>query len=475
MRAPTILAILQLGAAFVAVPAPAQAQGFLPQGLDLSGFLAAEQRPFLESPAYPGQLSAGQLSLVLAPELRLRSDDRSHTFKLTPFLRVDSADSRTHVDLREGYWRFVRDDWELLVGVNTVFWGVTESRHLVDVVNQVDFLEDIDGEDKLGQPMINVGWQRDWGRLDAFVLLGFREMRFPGTSGRLRLPLPISDAARYPDGRGGVDLALRYAHYIGNFDLGVHVFRGTGREAAFVPSSPARAQLTPVYRKLTQVGVDLQYTRDAWLWKLEAIGRQGEGGTFGALVGGFEYTLYQALGAGDIGLLAEYLYDGRDATAPSTSFDNDLFVGARLALNDVLDTQLLAGGIVDLNDGSLAVRIEAERRLTTRLKLELEGRFFLNVAEGNVLSLFERDGFLNLRLAHSFWAGPGVSTARLARTGEAQQDAIGRKVQVGVVRRHRDVGGIGLVAAVGVLGARLRDPVPVPAGMVVAHRVVVDR
>ncbi len=398
MRAAKFLIAFLLGAAFAAVPGQALAQGF-----DVSGFLAGEQRPFLESGAHAGQLSMGQFSLVMAPEMRLRTDNRRHTFKFTPFLRLDARDSnRTHFDVREAYWRFVRRDLEILVGVNTVFWGVTESRHLVDVINQVDFLEDIDGEDKLGQPMINVGWQRSWGRIDAFVLFGFREMRFPGQSGRLRLPLPIADDALYPDGRSDVDLALRYSHYLGKFDIGVHVFRGTGREAAFVPSSAERGHLSALYRTITQAGVDIQYTREAWLWKLEAIVREGEGRTFAAMVGGFEYTLYQALGEGDIGLLAEYLYDGRDATAPPTSFDNDLFVGTRLAFNDVFDTQLLAGGVVDLNDGSLATRIEGARRLTNTLKVELEGRFFVNVAESNVLSLFARDSFLNLRLAYSF-------------------------------------------------------------------------
>jgi hypothetical protein len=55
------------------------------------------------------------------------------------------------------------------------------------------------------------------------------------------------------------------------------VFRGTGREAAFVPSSEERGHLTALYRTITQAGVDLQYTHDAWLWKAEAIVRKGEG------------------------------------------------------------------------------------------------------------------------------------------------------------------------------------------------------
>ena len=58
--------------------------------------------------------------------------------------------------------------------------GVTESRHLVDVLNQVDGVEDIDEEDRLGQPMINISTQRDWGSVDLFVLPGFRERTFAG-------------------------------------------------------------------------------------------------------------------------------------------------------------------------------------------------------------------------------------------------------------------------------------------------------
>ena len=38
-------------------------------------------------------------------------------------------------------------------------------------------------------------------------------------------------------------------------------------------------------------------------------------------------------------------------------------MGARLALNDVQDTQALVGAIVDREDGSTALSVEAERRL----------------------------------------------------------------------------------------------------------------
>ena len=66
-----------------------------------------------------------------------------------------------------------------------------------------------------------------------------------------------------------------------------------------------------MYDQMTQVGVDVQYTRDAWLWKLEAIGRDTRIDNFTALVGGFEYTFYGVRdSAADVGVLLELLYEG---------------------------------------------------------------------------------------------------------------------------------------------------------------------
>jgi hypothetical protein len=63
---------------------------------------------------------------------------------------------------------------------------------------------------------------------------------------------------------------------------------------------------------------------------------------------------------------------------------------------------VLAGAVIDLGDGSLAVRIEAERRLTDRLRLEVEGRLFSNTDPGNLLHLFRRDSFVATRLSVFF-------------------------------------------------------------------------
>ena len=117
------------------------------EGWRTSGSVAAETRWFVDAPRYPGQFSGVQPSIVVAPEFQYRTADRRNYFRVAPFARLDGRDpERTHLDLREASWRRVASEWELLVGVSRVFWGVTESRHLVDVVNQKDLLEDVDEE-----------------------------------------------------------------------------------------------------------------------------------------------------------------------------------------------------------------------------------------------------------------------------------------------------------------------------------------
>ena len=374
---------------------------------DPSGSLSLELRGFPQSAQFPDQMEGLQSSLVLQPELLYDSDDGKHQFSFKPFLRLDARDDeRSHFDVREVYWRYVADDWEFLAGVNQVFWGVTESRHLVNIINQVDFVEDIDEEDFLGQPMLNFATQRDWGEVSIFLLPHFRERTAAGRDGRLRAPLPVDvDDADYESGaeEWHPDIALRYSHYVGDWDIGASYFYGTSREPRLTPN-PTATRLIPRYDLINQLGVDLQYTKNAWLWKFEGIAREGQGDTFGAMVGGFEYTFYQVgESAADVGVLAELQFDDRDEDeAPATAADHDLFLGARLALNDTQDTSLLAGTIIDLEDASTGLFVEAERRLGESWKIELESRWFINVDDENEAVIFERDSFVNLRLSWFF-------------------------------------------------------------------------
>lgn len=396
MRRSILQIALLLAAAFAASTSSAD-------DWDITGFAGLDTQAFWLDGQHQGQENGLNPSLMLQPEFYWRSNDSQQRVTIVGFARVDSVDDeRTHADLREAYWGVDGDGWDLTAGISKVFWGVTESRHLVDVINQTDLVESIDEESKLGQPLVNLNLQRDYGRFGLYVMPYFRERTFPGVNGRFRAPLVVdTDNPIYEssDEEHHIDLALRYSHYIGDVDIGAHVFEGTSREARFVVA-PEGDRLLPVYDQMTQFGVDVQYTAEAWLWKLETIARDTRVDSFLAAVGGFEYTFYGVRNSSaDVGVLLEYLYDGRNGVSPPTAADNDLFVGTRLALNDADDTSLLAGVAVDLDTQELFLNIEAERRIGDNLSVELQLRTFMNAGPGDALFVVDRDDYLQLRLS----------------------------------------------------------------------------
>ncbi len=372
---------------------------------DISSNIDLTTRVFTEDPRWPGQDdSPVQLSIAGSAEFRWRGDESRAS--IIPYLRYDATDDqRSLADLREAYWAQEAESYELLIGVNTVFWGVTESVHLVDIINQTDQVADIDGEDKLGQPMINLEVQRDWGLVSFYLMPYFRERTFAGEPGRLRTPLPVdTDNPQYEssDEENHVDFALRYSHYFGNVDIGLSAFSGTSREPRLLLNADGSA-LIPYYDLIDQIGFDFQYTIDAWLWKLEAIARDTQNDSFTAAVGGFEYTFYQVSdSAADVGVLLELQYDGRAEGEPITLADNDLFTGVRLALNDTQNTAVLAGVGYDLKTSETYLNIEADRRLGEDYVLEARARFFTNAQPGDTSYAIARDDYLQIQLSRYF-------------------------------------------------------------------------
>lgn len=323
-------------------------------------------------------------SLALEFEYFREWNQGADSFTLVPFLRYDVRDDRrTRGDLREAFLTHVGDGFEIHAGLRRVFWGQTESKHLVDVLNQVDLIENVDEEDRLGQPMLNLTLLRDWGVIEAYVLPGFRERTFASTDGRFTGPFEIAEARsgirRVASGR--VDWALRWSHLIGEVELGLAWFDGTNREPEFEPVGPVEAgvpiRLQPRYRAMTQASLDAQYIRGDWAWKLELLRRGGDSPSHVAFVAGFERTLIGVFDTrADLGLLAEYLYDDRDRRTPLLSFASDVFLGLRLAFNDLADSDLLAGVIVDHRSGRQVWSVEAGTRLGQHWRLAFEGRAF---------------------------------------------------------------------------------------------------
>ncbi|NOX08846.1 MAG: hypothetical protein GXP22_05045 [Gammaproteobacteria bacterium] len=373
-----------------------------------SGDVSMQWRSFLRTPlAQNPQQSQNNFSLAIQPEFYHEWDngDQSLTFEI--FSRIGDVDAqRNHNDIRELSWLKVYDGWELKAGISKVYWGVTESQHLVDVINQTDFVENLDGEDKLGQPMIQASVESDWGVWDFFVLPGFRERSFSGIKGRPRFsPLVDVDQVRYESSKKdqNIDLAMRWFYMLGDWEIGLSQFNGTSREPVFSPGfKNGQAVLVPTYLQMRQSGLDIQSTSEDWLWKLELISRNWRAKNFVALTAGFEYSFIGIQESdADLGVVLEYLYDSRGQQATSF-FQNDVMTGLRLVLNDEQSTEALLGVIVDVDSGESFISLEASRRLGDAWRLELELRGFRGVNKTGLLNSLKRDDYLQLDLAYYF-------------------------------------------------------------------------
>lgn len=429
----------------------------LSSAAEWSAQLEAEYRNFYQSPDYRQSYSGALLLNFTQP---LRGANTQLAGEL--FLRKDSEDSeRTHGDVRELYYEAIGPDFEFRAGNRRVYWGVTEGRHLVDIINQSDFVEDLSNEAKLGQPMLSLSLIRDWGATEMFLMPYFRERTFPGPRGHPQLPFPLDATdARYqsPRGRHHLDAALRYRRSFGALDLGLAYFDGTSREPEIlpclrqgsdfqgteeqhncdifsgivIPQSPFPEALTeaiqqaglapsdeeveadlrqqvidnlvlvPYYERLRQLSLDAQWVIEAWALKLETLTRYRGGRYSWAAVGGFEYTLGDVGGSGwDLGLLSEYLHD-EDADLVSSRYDQEIFFGLRLGLNDIAGSQLLAGGLVDRNGDGEAYQLEASGRLTDSLKLTLKWRVFAGSGDDPLFDFLEREDLLSLKLHYYY-------------------------------------------------------------------------
>jgi hypothetical protein len=249
------------------------------------------------------------------------------------------------------------------------------------------------------------------GQASLYYLPYFRERTFLGEESRLRGGALIdgNDAVYETSAEEWTpSFAARLAGFYGDFDIGLSAFHGLSRDPAFRPKPGNPFELQPVYGRITQVGFDGQYTAGSTLWKAEIIGRFDqrnlafEKEDYVAAIAGLEHTLYGVADSNaDLGLIAEYAYDSRGDDA-LTIFENDVVLGARLALNDTQDTSALFTTTVDTETAETLLRLEAERRIGEIAKFSLEGGAFLNTDDSSLADQLQDDHYLRATIS-VFW------------------------------------------------------------------------
>ena len=320
---------------------------------------------------------------------------------LKPVLSTAKNEGIRAFDIQEAYITRSFSQGQLNVGVNTVFWGVAESRHLVDIVNQKQPTRNLDNEAKLGELLLHYQHFTDNGHWFAMSLPYFRERDFGLPDDRLSLPLAVTDeqfVGRDANYRGSY--LLGYRGVLGDWDVGTYYFDGIDREPVIRPNN--NQEFDAIYRRLQQTALDLQWTSEYLLGKVEAVHRHHQmGGKSWAYVVGAEYYFYGIANSNkDLSLLMELHRDTEEQVNLNRLYQDATFIGMRLAWNDVDDTSMITGVLIDNDTGAHTIKTEFSTRLSSHLSLALEANLFLEQTQRDATYGFKDDDFIELRLTY---------------------------------------------------------------------------
>jgi hypothetical protein len=371
--------------------------------VSVRGYVGADTRVYMDRAAFPGQEST-PFSLLAEPQLVVISDDRRKELQFVPYVRRSFGTDRESADIRDLFGRYRGAGWSGTIGISRVFWGATESHHMIDIINQSDLREDYRGDFKLGQPMVLLALDHPWGQIEALALPGFRERRFAKPRSRPRLALPIQGQSDFPDGKD-LDWALRGSFSKDRLDAHLYHFEGLSREPDLLPvfdATGAVQALRPSYRRISQTGLDFTYAHGALIAKGEFLSRSGYSRNFIAGVVGGEYVLGAGASGADRALFLEYLFDRRPDDAPPPLVRRGWFLGARYAANDSASSEIRGGIIFDRDSGARAARIEGSRRILKDWSIVIEYIGFSNVERSVSLGSYGRDSYFRMLVRRHF-------------------------------------------------------------------------
>lgn len=345
-------------------------------------------------------------ALRFEPSLDVYHNDSS--ISLRPHINAIGG-NQAEIDWQDSHYRTTIGDYSFLIGSDIVFWGKTDVFNPSDIINSKDYRAGLQHGQKRGMPMATITGDVGPGALTILMMPRFVPNRYPFRSSRENLPLTVADSRNLYDEdscKNCLSAALRWEGYVGDTDIGLSYFDGTGREPSLAVG--ADMQMTPTYHKITQAGTDIQHIAGDWLIKAELIHRTGQPDNntiikdyYGA-TGGLEYTLYSVFdSSADAGLIGEFAYDSRGKHSHH-GFQRDIFAGVRLTMNDVDDTSYLMTIGRDLHFHSTSASLSAERRLSDGLVIRAAASVPTGLAKDTHNSALEKAEYAEISLSYSF-------------------------------------------------------------------------
>lgn len=288
----------------------------------------------------------------------------------------DETTVRSGFYWNEFYWLSELDGFDITLGKAKQYWGIMETRNLVDVINTTDYLQGYNSSEKLAQNMLKIGIPSTSSQIDLYLLEGGEPRQFYEEPTRFE-PLQVVDDPRYSEhtSNSDIDLAARYWYYDDNLEVAFTLFKGTTRTPLIIEEG---GKNFPYYYEIFQQGLELLFVDDRTLYKLEAVSIKGDGNDddfVGASVG-VEYAISRFYKKSDLTLVGEYHVDDKDPQSAMVSFDDYVMLGGLMSFNDVY-LSTFSAGVTFLRDDldHYFYTLEGDIGLHEKVRLKVSGTF----------------------------------------------------------------------------------------------------
>ncbi len=334
----------------------------------------------------------------------------------------DEDNERTFTRLEELYVQYEFEENAVFAGRNIRFWGALEARNIVDGFNTKDLRTDLFDTDKMGAWSLAYTHYTYDGEFSIIVKLYEESQKMAATPyAYYFFPKNIiyDEALQSEESRYRPTLYLSYSGSLDwehPLDFALIFQNGYDSQRYFKPNGSLDGSSVVFKEHAYLVNKIMTYNTmvvGATLLKLEALYTDVIDNDVISdyyHVGlGIEHTLNFDSISGELGIIGEYYrYETLEDEKYSDLelfeiFENDLFLGVRYTFNDVDDSSLVGGVILDLDYDEQAYYLEYESRFGESLKLSLDYRYIKPSKEHQTAyALLQKHERVGLKLGYYF-------------------------------------------------------------------------
>ena len=358
--------------------------------VELEGYIG------LDTQVYSSQENKHSSNLTTQQQLKLtyEKDNYSSVFEL--YAQEDKSDftsqkdnDRTFLRINELYTQYEGDDYKVLLGKKIRFWGALEAHNIVDTFNIEDTRNDSFITDKIGAYNLEYTHYFDDSELSFILKVHEQENKMSNQSymySILTNNLSFNDELKSDKSLNRPSLYLSYngSSYGDEYSLDYSLIYENGYDSQryFTVNNNQYEQNAYLVNKFMTYNT-LVY--NSTLYKLEAlysnITNEKNISDYIHIALGTEHTLDAFENGNEVGLIAEYYYydtienNKLDDLSLAQVFQNDLFLGMRYSFNDVDDSNIVGGIILDTQYDEQSYYLEYETRIYDIAKLKLDYRY----------------------------------------------------------------------------------------------------